>query len=119
MRWLLLRIKLYYTLFGNPPSKNRNPIETSQSVCFSNQLPGFYTTEASKKKQVPKEVLIQKLFHDDFCSDDNNSIQDWVITLTKQVDDEKLLRLREIFWAHKLDTFYPNGLNQREIYAAY
>ena len=47
------------------------------------------------------------------------TIQDWVITLIEQVDDEKFLRQRELFWAHKLDTFYPNGLNQREIYAAY
>ena len=36
-----------------------------------------------------------------------------------QVDDEKFLRQRELFWAHKLENFYPNGLNQRNIYAAY
>ena len=36
-----------------------------------------------------------------------------------QVDDEKFLRQRELFWAHKLENFYPNGLNQRKIYAAY
>ena len=64
-------------------------------------------------------MLKQKLFHEHFCSDDHNGIQDWVITLIEQVDDEKFLRQRELFWAHKLDTFYPNGLNQREIYAAY
>ena len=71
------------------------------------------------KKQVPKEALKQKIFHEHFCSDDHNGIQDWVITLIEQVDNEKFLRQRELFWAHKLDTFYPNGLNQREIYAAY
>ena len=41
------------------------------------------------------------------------------IYIIEQVDDEKFLRQRELFWAHKLDTLYPNGLNQREIYAAY
>ena len=102
-----------YSVWKSSQQKSE-PYRNQPVSLLSNQLPGFYTTEVSKKKQVPKEVLIQKLFHDDFCSDDNNSIQDWVITLTKQVDDEKLLRLREIFWAHKLDTFYPNGLNQRE-----
>ena len=71
------------------------------------------------KKQVPKEALKQKVFHEHFCLDDYNGIQDWVITLIEQVDDEKFLRQRELFWAHKLDTFYPNGLNQRDIYAAY
>ena len=68
------------------------------------------------KKQVPKETLKQKIFHEHFCSDEYNGIQDWVITLIEQVDDE---RQRELFWAYKLDTFYPNGLNQGEIYAAY
>ena len=48
-----------------------------------------------------------------------NGIQDWLIALTEPVDDEKLLRQRELFWTRKLDTFYPNGLNQREIYGAY
>ena len=71
------------------------------------------------KKQVPKEALKQKISHKLFCSDGHNGIQDWAITLIEQVDDEKFLRQRELFWAHKLDTFYPNGLNQREIYAAY
>ena len=63
------------------------------------------------KKEVPKEALKQKIFHEHFCSDDHNGMQDWVITLIKQVDDEKFLRQREILWAHKLDTFYSNHLN--------
>ena len=42
----------------------------------------------------------------------------WVITLIEQVCDQKFFRQRELFWAHKLDNFYPNGLNHREIYAA-
>ena len=69
------------------------------------------------KKQVPKESLRQKNFCKHFCSDDHSGAQYWVITLSEQVDDEKFLRQKELFWAHKLDLFYPNGLNQREIYA--
>ena len=46
MGWLLSRIKLYYILFGNPPSKNANPIETSQPICFSNKVTGFHKTQA-------------------------------------------------------------------------
>ena len=49
----------------------------------------------------------------------HNGVQDWLITLIEQVDDEKFLRQRKFFWAHKLDTFYPNGLNQRKIYGAH
>ena len=77
------------------------------------------TVNLKTKKQVPKEALKQKVFHEHFCSGGHNGIQDWIIALIEQVDDEKFLRQRELFWAHKLDTFYPNGLNQREIYAAY
>ena len=42
----------------------------------------------------------------------------WVITLIEQFGDKKFFRQRELFWAHKLYNFYPNGLNHREIYAA-
>ena len=49
------------------------------------------------KKQVLKEALKQKVFHEHFCSDDQSGIQDWVITLIEQVDDEKFLRQRELF----------------------
>ena len=69
------------------------------------------------KNKFPKKL--EKFFRQHFCSDDHNGIQHWVIILIKKVDEEKFLRQRELFWAHKLDTFYPNGLNQGEIYAAY
>ena len=50
MQWLLLRIKLYYILLGNLPIKNLNPIETSQSICFTNKVTGFYITQALTKR---------------------------------------------------------------------
>ena len=61
------------------------------------------------EKQVPKEALKQKHFHEHFCSDDHNGIQDWVINLIQQFDDENFLGQRKLIRAHKLDTFYPNG----------
>ena len=48
--WLLLRIKLNYSLFGNTPSKILKHIETSQSICFANQLTGFYITQTSTER---------------------------------------------------------------------
>ena len=69
------------------------------------------------KNQVPNEALMQKIFLEHLTQMTITALK--VITLIEQVDDEKFLRQRELFWAHKLDTFYPNGLNQREIYAAY
>ena len=67
------------------------------------------------KKQVPKVALKQKIFHEQYCSDDHSGIQDWVITLIEQVDEDKCFRQRELFWTQKLDKFYQNGLNQRDL----
>ena len=50
------RLRLYYGSFGNTPSKISNHIETSQSVCFANQLTGFYTTQVSTK-DICKQTL--------------------------------------------------------------
>ena len=42
------------------------------------------------KRQVPKEALKQNIFDEHFCLVYRNGTQDWI---------------------HKLDTFFPNGLN--------
>ena len=43
-------------------------------------------------------------------------IQDWVIILIQEIDNENLLRQRELFLANKLDTFNLNGLNRAAYY---
>ena len=51
-----------------------------------------------------KKVL-QESFHE----------SDWEVRLIDHgvsVDD---VRQREFYWQHKLDTFQPNGLNEREV----
>ena len=55
--WLLSRIKLYYSLFGNTPSKKLNHTKTSQLICFANHLTGFYTTQASTEG-ISKKTLM-------------------------------------------------------------
>ena len=37
------------------------------------------------KEEVPKEALIQKHFNGHYCSDSQNCIEDWVITLIDSV----------------------------------
>ena len=44
------------------------------------------------------------------------AISDWKLKLIDQADDEKSLRVKESFWQHKLNTFVPNGLNEKEVY---
>ena len=50
------RLNLYYSPFRNTPSKISNHIETNQSVCFANQLTGFYTIQVSTK-DICKQTL--------------------------------------------------------------
>ena len=57
------------------------------------------------KNQVPNEALMQKIFLEQLTQMTITALK--VITLIEQVDDEKFLRQRELFWAHKLDIIYP------------
>ena len=58
----------------------------------------------------------QASFHDHFCQAGHSGISDWSLKLINQADDETSLRVKESFWQHKLKTFVPNGLNEREVY---
>ena len=41
------------------------------------------------KEAVPKQALEQKLFHEHYCSDRHNGIEDWIITLIDSADTLK------------------------------
>ena len=88
------------------------------------------------KKSIPciqalhfNRICFKNNFFDIYC----NNLEKWLcqrgyseklvrkeILKARSQLTESLLNKGEmcIFWAHKLDTFYPNSLNQREIYAA-
>ena len=61
-------------------------------------------------------IVQQASFHKHFCQENHNGISDWSIKLIDQADDERSLRIKESFWQHKLNTFVPNGLNEREVF---
>ena len=44
------------------------------------------------KEAVPKQALKQKRFHEHYCSDEHNGIEDWVFTL---IDSADTLRVKE------------------------
>ena len=71
------------------------------------------------KGTVPKQPLKQKRFHEQYCSDRHNCIQDWVITLIVSADTLKELRRKELYWIHKLKTYTPYSLNDRDAYEAF
>ena len=54
-----------------------------------------------KKEAVPKQALKQKRFHEHYCSDRYNRIEDWVITLVGSAEKLKELRRKELYWMYK------------------
>ena len=71
------------------------------------------------KNTVPKQALKQKRFHEHYCSDRHNGIEDWVITLMDSADTLKELRRKKSYWMYRLKTHAPYGLNERVVYEAF
>ena len=55
------------------------------------------------------QKLPQTRFHDHYCLDLD-------FTLFDQCETHKQLKEREAFWQHRLKTFYPLSLNEKEEY---
>ena len=55
----------------------------------------------------------QKLFHTHYGY---SGIEDWDFIIFEQCDTHAQLKEREIFLQHRLKTFYPIGLNEKEEY---
>ena len=66
------------------------------------------------KEAVPKQALKQKGFHEHYCSDSHNVLEDWVITLIDSADTLKELRRKKLYWMCRLKTYAPYGLNERD-----
>ena len=58
----------------------------------------------------------QKLFHTHYCLDGHSGIEDWDFVIFEQCETHAQLKERETFWQHRLKTFYPIGLNEKEEY---
>ena len=46
-------------------------------------------------------------------------MDDWRVTFIDKPDDRKELRRWESFWQYKLNTFFPQGLNERNVPGEY
>ena len=58
----------------------------------------------------------QKRFHAHYCLDGHSGIDDWNFVIFEQCETHEQLKERETFWQHRLKTFYPIGLNEKEEY---
>ena len=55
------------------------------------------------------------MFLENYCSEDNQRIENWCVTLIDQVEDLDLLRKKELYWINRLNTWAPNGFDIREV----
>ena len=58
----------------------------------------------------------QQRFHTHYCLDGHSGIDDWDFVIFEQCETHEQLKERETFWQHRLKTFYPIGLNEKEEY---
>ena len=74
-----------------------------------------YNSGARKlSKAYPNNCNVYKeQFHRLFNSERHNGMEDWKITIIDRAENVLELRRRESYWQHRLDTFIPNGLNER------
>ena len=54
-------------------------------------------------------------FHAHFKDGKHHSMSDWGTTFIDETDSVDDLRRRESFWQYELDTFQPNGPNERDV----
>ena len=93
----------------------------STKTKFTSRANNYKSTQRKfvNKEAVPKQALKQKRFHEHYCSDRHNGIQDWVITLIDSADTLTELRKKELYWMFKLKAYAPYGLNERNVYEAF
>ena len=93
----------------------------STKAKFRSRANNYKSTQRQfvNKETVPKQALKQKCFHEHYCSDRHNGIEDWVITLIDSADTLKELRKKELYRMYKQKTYALYGLNIRDVYKAF
>ena len=67
-------------------------------------------------KVYPKKCDVnQEQFYRHFNFEGHNGMVDWKIAIIDSAENVFELSCRENYWQHRLDTFVPNGLNERFI----
>ena len=75
----------------------------------------FNNQRCAHRNYCKSRKVKQGSFHTYFADDAHSGKGDWKVRLIDQSESTEDLRKRESFWQHELDTFQPNGLNEREV----
>ena len=66
-----------------------NTLAVQKQSLVLGQMTIWVCRESLNKETVPKQAPEQKLFHEHYCSDRHNGIEDWIITLIDSADTLK------------------------------
>ena len=81
---------------------------------FRSRFNNYESGTRKVSKVYPKKCNVyQEQFYLHFNSEGHNRMEDWKITISDKAENVLELRRRESYWQHRLDTFIPNGLNER------
>ena len=75
----------------------------------------FNNYKSAHRKYNSDQNTPQQSFHAHFSQENHNGMEDWKFTLIDQAENVDILRRKEAFWQNALDTFQPQGLNEREV----
>ena len=89
----------------------KSPYVGKAQTRLNNMMLNNYKSAHKFFKTKKRETL--KLFHGHYIQDDHEG-KDWQFTLIDQCTTNAELKKRELYWQHRLKTFFPNGVNELE-----
>ena len=75
----------------------------------------FNNYKSMARKHNAGKNVTQASFHAHFAQPDHHGMSDWQVILIDQAVDRESVRRKESFWQYKLNTFNPEGLNERDV----
>ena len=96
----------------------------STKTKFRSRANNYKSTQRKfvNKEAVPKQALKQKCFHEHYCSDRHNGIEDWIITLIDSTDTFLFFSIWVFFHEHSRITGLQGkgeGISCRELTSAH
>ena len=82
---------------------------------FRYQFNNYKRVFCEKSKSTKPPNVNQEHFQQHFKLPEHNNMDDWRVTIIYRADNVKELRKRKSLGQYKLNTFFPQGLNKRNI----